>query len=126
MEEEPSKPWDVGVQAMRQSLSVAKEGQPEEALRILDDAIAQASGEKRGMWVGLCAVTAAVLAQRYGRHSPKYSMQNRPFHMPMITASPATTSPSYCCVLARLRVLNVMQGRHMNWQGRRGLKPIVI
>ena len=125
MEEEPSKPWDAGVQAMRQSLSVAKEGQPDEALRILDHAIAQASGEKRGMWVGTLCRHAAVLANAMGTFAEKYSMQNRPFHMPMITASPAITSPSYCCVLARLRVLNVMQGRHMNWQGRRGLKPIV-
>ncbi len=80
MEEEPSKPWDVGVQAMRQSLSVAKEGQPEEALRILDDAIAHASGEKRGMWVGTLCRHAAVLANAMGdiRREIQYAEQALP------------------------------------------------
>jgi hypothetical protein len=80
MEEEPSKPWDAGVQAMRQSLDLAKEGQPEEALRILDDTIAQATEEKRGMWVGTLSRHATVLAHALGdiRREIRYAEQALP------------------------------------------------
>jgi len=35
--------WEAGRQAMRQSLELSKVGQPEEALRVLDKAIAEAN-----------------------------------------------------------------------------------
>jgi hypothetical protein len=66
VEEEAQKPWDTGVHAMRQSLDLARDGQPEKALRILDDVIAQANEEKRGMWVGTLSRHAAVLANAMG------------------------------------------------------------
>jgi hypothetical protein len=66
VEEEAKKPWDAGVHAMRQSLDLARDRQPEEALRILDDVIAQANEEKRGMWVGTLCRHAAVLAHAMG------------------------------------------------------------
>ena len=80
MEEEAKKPWDAGVHAMRQSLDLARDRQPEEALRILDDVIAQANEEKRGMWVGTLCRHAAVLAHSMGdiRREIQYAEQALP------------------------------------------------
>jgi tetratricopeptide (TPR) repeat protein len=58
--------WDTGLQAMRQSLELSKVGQPEEALRTLDKAIAEANAENRGMWVGTLCRHAAVLSHAMG------------------------------------------------------------
>jgi hypothetical protein len=46
--------------------TLPKDGQPNEALHILDDAIAQAIEEERGMWVGILCRHAAVLAHAKG------------------------------------------------------------
>ena len=80
VEEEAKKPWDAGVHAMRQSLDLARDRQPEEALRILDDVIAQANEEKRGMWVGTLCRHAAVLAHAMGdiRREIQYAEQALP------------------------------------------------
>jgi hypothetical protein len=66
---------------MRQSLDLAKEGQQEEALRILDDAIAQATEEKGGMWVRTLCRHAAVLAHAMGdiRREIQYAEQALPY-----------------------------------------------
>jgi tetratricopeptide (TPR) repeat protein len=80
VEEEAKKPWDAGVHAMRQSLDLARDRQPEEALRILDDVIAQANEEKRGTWVGTLCRHAAVLAHAMGdiRREIQYAEQALP------------------------------------------------
>jgi tetratricopeptide (TPR) repeat protein len=80
VEEEAKKPWDAGVHAMQQSLDLARDRQPEEALRILDDLIAQANEEKRGMWVGTLCRHAAVLAHATGdiRREIQYAEQALP------------------------------------------------
>jgi hypothetical protein len=49
VEEETKQPWDAGIHAMRQSLNLAREGHPRK-LSVLDDSIAEANEEKRGMW----------------------------------------------------------------------------
>ena len=91
MEEEAKKPRDAGVDALGQSLDLAKDGQPNEALHILDDAIAQAIEEARGMWVGILCGHAAVLAHAKGDIRREYSIQNRRPHAPMTTSSPGTS-----------------------------------
>ena len=80
MEEEAKKPWDAGVHAMRQSLDLARDRQPEKALRILDDVIAQANEEERGMWVATLCRHAAVLAHAMGdiRREIQYAEQALP------------------------------------------------
>jgi hypothetical protein len=72
--------WDAGVHAMRQSLDLAGEGHSEEALRVLDDSIAEANEEKRGMWVGTLCRHAAVLAHAMGdvRREIQYAEQALP------------------------------------------------
>jgi hypothetical protein len=62
-------------------LDLAKDGQPNEALRILDDAIAQAIEEERGMWVGILCRHATVLAHAKGdiRREIQYSEQALPY-----------------------------------------------
>jgi hypothetical protein len=124
--EEAKTTWDTGVHAMRQSLDLASDGQPEEALRLLDGVIARANEEKRGMWVGTLCRHAAVLAHAIGdiRREIQYAEQALPHADNQRFAS--TTSRGCCCVLERLRVLNVMQKRRINWQWRRELRLIVI
>jgi tetratricopeptide (TPR) repeat protein len=80
VEEEAKKPWDAGVHAMRKSLDLAKEGQPQEALRILDEAIEQATEEKRGRWIVTLCRHATVLANTMGdiRRETKYAEQALP------------------------------------------------
>jgi len=80
VEEEAKQPWDAGLNAMRQSLEFARKGQPEEALRVLDDSIAQANEEKRGMWVGTLCRHASVLVNAMGdiRREIQYAEQALP------------------------------------------------
>ena len=80
MEEESKKPWDAGVHAMQQSVALVRDGQPDEALRVLDEAIAQATDEERGMWVGTLCRHAAVLALAMGdvRREIRYAEQALP------------------------------------------------
>jgi Tfp pilus assembly protein PilF len=72
--------WNAGLHAMRQSLELARTGQPEEALRVLDKAIAEANVENRGMWVGTLCRHAAVLAHAMGDVSREihYTEQSLP------------------------------------------------
>jgi|SRR5215469_4770919 len=80
MSEEAKNRWDAGQQAMRQSLDLAGGGQPEEAFRILDEAVVQATEEDRGMWVTILCRHAAVLANAMGdvRREIHYAEQALP------------------------------------------------
>jgi hypothetical protein len=56
----------IGLHAMRQSLDLTRTGQPEEALRVIDEAIAEANKENRSMLVGTLCRHAALLAHAMG------------------------------------------------------------
>jgi len=58
--------WERGRQAMQQSLDLAKTGETEQALNLLDSALARAAEENRGMWIAILCRHAAVLAHSMG------------------------------------------------------------
>jgi predicted ATPase len=73
--------WERGRQAMHQSLDLAGTGQHEQALNLLDGALAQATEENRGMWVAILCRHAAVLAHAVGdRHREiRYAEEALPY-----------------------------------------------
>ncbi len=58
--------WDRGKEIMRQSLKLAEQGKDDQALSLLDDAIADASREERHGWVSILCKHAAVISRHVG------------------------------------------------------------
>jgi tetratricopeptide (TPR) repeat protein len=73
--------WERGRQAMQRSLDLAGTGKHEQALNLLDGALAQATEENRGMWVAILCRHAAVLAHAIGdRHREiRYAEEALPY-----------------------------------------------
>ena len=70
--------WERGRQAMQQSLDLAKAGEAEQALNVLDSALAQATEENHGMWIAILCRHAAVFAHVYRPSpSPDSSMEEQ-------------------------------------------------
>lgn len=62
-------PWERGRQAMQHSVDLAKTGEVEQALSVLDSALALATQEDRGKWIKILCRHAAILARFMGdRH----------------------------------------------------------
>jgi len=82
--------WERGRQAMQQSLDLAKAGEAEQALNVLDSALAQATEENRGMWIAILCRHAAVFAHVMGdpRREIRYTEQALP-------RGPAMLRPSH-------------------------------
>jgi tetratricopeptide (TPR) repeat protein len=73
--------WERGRQAMQQSLELAGTGKHDQALSLLDGALAQATEENRGMWVAILCRHAAVFAHAIGdRHREiRYAEEALPY-----------------------------------------------
>lgn len=73
--------WEQGRDAMQRSLELSKTGQKEQALNILDSALAQAIHDNRGTWVSILCRHAAVLARTMGdrRREIHYEEQALPY-----------------------------------------------
>lgn len=74
-------PWERGRQAMQQSVDLAKTGDIEQALGVLDSALTQATQEDRGMWIKIICRHAAVLAHAVGdrRREIQYTEKALPY-----------------------------------------------
>jgi hypothetical protein len=74
-------PWERGRQAMQQSVDLAKTGEIEQALGVLDIALSQAMQENRGIWIKMICRHAAVLAHAMGdsRREIHYTRQALPY-----------------------------------------------
>ena len=74
-------PWERGRQAMQQSVDLAKTGEIEQALGVLDSALSQATQENRGIWIKMICRHAAVLAHAMGdsRREIRYTEQALPY-----------------------------------------------
>jgi hypothetical protein len=73
--------WERGREVMHQSLEFLKAGQKEQALNVLDNALAEAIQENRATWVSIFCSHAAVLAHAMGnrRREIHYAEQALPF-----------------------------------------------
>jgi hypothetical protein len=58
--------WERGQGVIHESLEFAKAGQKEQALNVLDNALAEAIQENRATWVSILCSHAAVLAHAMG------------------------------------------------------------
>jgi tetratricopeptide (TPR) repeat protein len=69
MENEKAQPWHHYRDAMSSSARLAQQGDDEEALRLLDDAIARAISENENRWVLTLSHHAAVISNFLGNWS---------------------------------------------------------
>ncbi len=74
-------PWERGRLAMQQSVELAKTGEIEQALGLLDSTLAEATQENRSKWIKIICRHAAVLAHFMGdrRREIRYTEQALPY-----------------------------------------------
>ena len=74
-------PWELGRQAVQHSVDLAKTGEVEQALGVLDSALAQATQEDRGRWIKIICRHAAALAHFTGdrRREIQYTERALPY-----------------------------------------------
>src|SRR5262249_36835118 len=73
--------WEHGREVTRQVLEFAKAGETEQALKVIDAALQQATEQNRGIWVCLLCNHPAVLAHAMGdrRRQIRYTEQALPY-----------------------------------------------
>jgi tetratricopeptide (TPR) repeat protein len=69
--------WDRGRDVIRKSLEFSKAGQKEQALDVVDEALAEAIHENRGTWALILCRHASVLAHSMGDHPRQIQYEER-------------------------------------------------
>jgi hypothetical protein len=89
--------WERGREVMHESLEFARVGQEDQALKVLDDAIAEARFTKIAIYgFQFCAATPQFFLATLETVGAKYTTEKWRFHWRKTIVSLLTTSHSYC------------------------------